>query len=116
MNIFESASETSEKIMDAGETYIKKSHEYYTLKVFKQLSVSVSLATKILVLGGLLFIALLFLAFAMAMFIGESLGNVVLGYAITAIVFLLLTGIVYLRRHHIENKVVRRLSAKFFNS
>ena len=35
MNIFESVSETSEKITDAGETYIKKSQEYYTLKVFE---------------------------------------------------------------------------------
>jgi len=116
MNIFESVSETSEKITDAGETYIKKSQEYYTLKVFQQLSASISLVTKVLVIGGLLIIALFFLAFAMAMFIGDSLGNVALGYVITAIAFLLITGVIYLNRHHINNKVVKSLSTKFFNS
>lgn len=116
MNIFESVNETSEKITDAGETYIKKSQEYYTLKVFQQLSVSISLVTKVLIIGGLLFIALFFVAFALAMFIGESLGNVALGYVITAVAFLLISGVVYFNRHHINNKVVRSLSIKFFNS
>lgn len=116
MNIFDSAKETSEKLTDAGETYIKKSQEYYTLKLFQQLSASISLVTKVLVIGGLLFIGLFFLAFALAMFIGESLGNVALGYVITAIIFLLITGVIYLNRNHINNTVVRSLSFKFFNS
>ena len=116
MNIFKSVKETSEKLTDAGEIYFKKSQEYYTLKVFQQLSISISLVTKVLVIGGLLFIALFFLAFALAMFIGESLENVALGYVITAISFLLITGVIYLKRHHINNKVVRSLSTKFFNS
>jgi hypothetical protein len=116
MNIFESVNETSEKLADEGETYIKKSQEYYTLKVFQQLTISISLVTKVLVIGGLLFIALFFLAFALAMFIGNSLGNVTLGYVITAFIFLLITGIIYLKRHYIDNRVVRSLSFKFFNS
>ena len=116
MNIFESIKETSEKLTGAGETYFKKSQEYYTLKVFQQLSISISLVTKVLVIGGLLFIAILFLALALAMLIGESLENVALGYVITAISFLLITGVIYLKRHHINNKVVRSLSTKFFNS
>ena len=110
MNIFESVNETSENNnQQCGETYIKKSQEYYTLKVFQQLSISISLVTKVLVIGGLLFIALVFLAFALAMFIGNSLGNLALGYVITACVFLLVTGIIYLKRAVINNMVIKSL-------
>ena len=116
MNIFETVNETSEKITDAGEIYIKKSQEYYTLKVFQQLSASISLLTKVLILGGLLFVGLFFLAFAAAMLIGESLGNLALGYFIIAMAFLLVMGVIYLNRQYINNRVVRSLSSKFFNS
>lgn len=116
MNFFESVNETSKTITSNGEAYIKKSQEYYTLKVFQQLSISISLVTKVLVIGGLLFIALVFLAFALAMFIGNSIGNLALGYVITACVFLLATGIIYLKRAVINNMVIKTLSIKFFNS
>ncbi|GGK20274.1 hypothetical protein GCM10007962_13000 [Yeosuana aromativorans] len=116
MNIFESVNEASKTITNNGETYIKKSQEYYTLKVFQQLSISISLVTKVLVIGGLLFIALVFLAFALAMFIGNSLGNLALGYVITACIFLLVTGVIYLKRAFINNMVIKTLSIKFFNS
>lgn len=116
MNIFESVSETSKTIANSGETYIKKSQEYYTLKAFQQLSISISLVTKVLVIGGLLFISLVFLAIALAMFIGNSLGNLALGYIIIAGVFLLVTGIIYLKRTFINNMVVKSLSVKFFSS
>ena len=114
MNIFKDINQASEKLSDASQTYVKKSQEYYKLKIFQQLCESVSYVTKILIIGGLLFITLFFLAFAFAMFIGEIIGNTALGYVITALIMLAITAIVYFNRHYISNSVVRRLSTKFF--
>jgi hypothetical protein len=115
-NIFESVNETSNKAVDIGEKYIKDSQEYYKLKIFQQLSVSVSLVTKALVIGGLLFIGLMFLAFAAAYGIGNWVNNVALGYVIVAAIILLMAAIVYLKRGMINKKIIIILSNKFFNS
>lgn len=116
MGIIESINETSDKVLDAGEIYVKKSEEYIKLKVFQQLSVSLSLVTKALIIGGLLFIGLFFLAFALALAIGEWLGVLALGYLIVASFFLIVTAIVYVNRHLINKKVIKSLSIKFFDS
>lgn len=116
MNIFESLNETSGKITDAGETYVKKSQEYFKLKVFQQLTVSISIVAKALVIGGLLAIGLFFLAFALALAIGEWLGDLALGYLMVAGLFLIVTGITYLLRKFINKAVIKHVSSKFFDS
>lgn len=116
MNIFESINHTSGKMADAGETYVKKSQEYFKLKVFQQITVSISLVSKALIIGGLLFIGLFFAAFASALAIGQWLGNLALGYLIVALVFLIATVIVYSKRKFINRKIIKSLSSKFFDS
>lgn len=115
MNIFESVNETTGKMSDAGETYVKKTQEYYKLKVFQQLTVSISLVAKGLIIGGLLFIGLFFLALAAAVAIGEWLNNIALGYVIVAGLFLIITAIIYYKRHFINNKIIKALATKFFD-
>ncbi|TPV31467.1 hypothetical protein FJ651_14845 [Paucihalobacter ruber] len=115
MNIFESVSKSTGKMSDSGETYIKKTQEYYTLKVFQQLTISASLIAKALIIGGLLLIVLFFLAFAAAMALGNILNNIALGYVSVAGIFLLFTAIIYFNRHLISNKIIKTLSHKFFD-
>ncbi|TYB77079.1 hypothetical protein [Bizionia myxarmorum] len=116
MNVFETISDTTGKMADSGETYIKKTQEYLKLKVFQQLTVSVSLVVKALAVGGLFGIGLLFLAFAAALAIGKWLENEALGYLIVGGVFLILTLIIYLSRSAINNMIIKRFSSKFFES
>lgn len=116
MNIFESINETSSKITDAGETYVKKSQEYYKLKVFQQISVSISLVAKAFIIGGLLSIGLFFMSFALALALGDWLGNLALGYLIISGIFLLVTLLVYYKRQLINKKIIKSLSSKFFDS
>lgn len=115
MNIFESINETSNNIADAGETYVEKSQAYYKLKIFQQVTISVSLVAKTLVIGGLLAIGLFFMAFALALAIGEWLGSLSLGYLIVGGLFLLFTLFVYLGRNIINKWVIKSLSPKFFD-
>lgn len=116
MGIIDSISETTEKITDSGETYLKKSHEYYKLKIFQQLTISISVVAKFLVIGGLLFSALFFMAFAAALALGDWLDNSALGYLIIGAFFLLLFVGVYLKREVINQQVIQSLSKKFFDS
>lgn len=116
MNLFESLNETSGKMTDAGETYVKKSQEYFKLKVFQQISVSITFVTKALILGSLMLIGLFFAAFALALAIGEWLDNLALGYLILAIVFFLACIVAYYQRHIIDRKLIKSLSSKFFSS
>ena len=115
MEFFENITEASEKLGDSGKTYIEKSQAYYKLKVFQQVTDSISLITKIVIIGGLLFSALMFLAFALALYLGDLLENPSLGYVITAGLVVILTGIFYGNRHRINDLVVRRLSTNFFD-
>ncbi|MCX7547210.1 phage holin family protein [Xanthomarina sp. F1114] len=116
MNFFESINDTSGKMGDAGETYLKKSQEYFKLKVFQQITASISLVTKVLIIGGLLFIGLIFSAFALALAIGQWLGDLALGYLIVALIFLITTVIVYYKRQFINKIIIKSLSSKFFDS
>ncbi|MCK7591804.1 phage holin family protein [Subsaxibacter sp. CAU 1640] len=115
-NIFESINNTSDKAVDIGEKYIDDTREYYKLKIFQQLTVSISLVAKALLIGGILFIGLIFLAVAAAIAIGNWMDNMALGYVVVAAILLITGGIVYLKRAFINRKIIKVLSLKFFNS
>ncbi|GAA4281043.1 hypothetical protein [Gaetbulibacter aestuarii] len=115
MEFFENLNEASDKLGDAGKTYVEKSQEYYKLKVFQQVSDSISMITKIVIIGGLLFTALIFLAFALAIYLGDLLGSQSLGYVITAGLIIVIAIIFYISRRKIDNIVIRRMSTNFFD-
>lgn len=115
-NIFESINNTSEKAVDIGEKYLKDTKEYYRLKIFQQITVSISMLAKVLAIGGLLFIGLIFLAVAAALSIGDLVNNTALGYVIVAFGFFIVGGVVYINRSVINHKIISKLSSKFFNS
>ena len=114
MGIIESINKTKDKISDSGETYIRKTQEYYKLKIFQQLTFSISIVAKVLIFGGIFFSALIFLSFAAALALGEWLGDLALGYLILGSIFLLLGFLVYLKRDIINKKIIQSLSQKFF--
>ncbi len=114
-NLFESINNTSDKAVDIGEKYLKDTQEYYRLKIFQQLTESVSMMAKVLAIGGLLFIGLLFLALAAAIALGDLVDNRALGYVIVAGGFFLIGIVLYLQRSIINQKIILKLSPKFFN-
>lgn len=115
MSVFEHINQTSSQAIDKGEEYLKKSHEYYRLKIFQQLTSSVSLLVKAVVVGGFILVGLLFMAISAALAIGNALNSVALGYLIVGAIFVLFSAIVYTFRKHINNKVITSLSKTFFD-
>ncbi len=114
-NIFESISNTSDKAGDIGEKYLKDTRDYYRLKIFQQLTLSVGMVAKALVIGGLLFIGLIFLSVALALAIGNYFDNVAIGYLIVAAIFLILALLLYYKRAVIGRQIIVKMSPKFFN-
>ncbi len=115
MNIFNSIDKKSSKAIDLGNEYVKTSVEYFKLKVFQQVSKSFSLAIKLAILGGLLFIAIIFLSVAMVLWIGEEIGNYSIACLIVSLMIALIFAIVILFRKQIDKKVIRVLSKDFFD-
>lgn len=115
MSLFESLSDTNAKASEIGKKYVEKSYEYYRLKIFQQLTISISMVFKAIVIGGLLLLGVCFLGAALALIIGTSTGNYALGFAIVGAVFTVLSVIAILLRKHINNMTVKKLSEKFFD-
>ena len=115
MSVFESINNTTDKAQDLGENYLKYSHKYIKLKIFQQISFSITLFAKVFSIGCLLVLAFLFLAISGSIAIGDALGNVALGYLIIGGVLLLLAFLTFLIRSKIERLILRTLSEKFFN-
>ncbi|WP_419213124.1 phage holin family protein [Maribacter sp. X9] len=115
MGIFESLNDTSNKAIDVGEIYYKKTQEYYRLKVFQQLTMTTGVLLKIAVIGGLGFLALIFLTVAGIIFLGHVLESMVAACLIAGASFIIFLIIAYIFRKRIDNILIKKLSDKFFD-
>jgi uncharacterized membrane protein YdbT with pleckstrin-like domain len=115
MGLANSIGNTNDSATEVGERYLKSSYKYYKLKVFKQLTVSVSMLLKALVIGSLLFLGLILSAIALAIVIGNKLGSVAMGFLSVGIIILVLAVVAYLTRNKINNVIVKKLSKTFFD-
>lgn len=115
MSLSESINKTNTKASKVGEEYLKASYDYYKLKIFQQLSISISMVFKTVIIGGLLLMGLCFLGIALAFSIGKALDSYMLGFVIVGVVFIFLSVIAMLTRKHINNFIIKKLSEKFFN-
>lgn len=114
MSILDSVNETAGKATKTGEAYAKATQEYYRLKVFQQLSLQLSSILKIALMGGLLFLAMVFFTVAGAITLGEYLENMALGLVLIGGFLVLVALVVLLLRKQLETGVIKKLSAVFF--
>ncbi|MDB4293252.1 hypothetical protein N9954_07555 [Maribacter sp.] len=115
MGVIDSLKQTSSKAMDTGETYLRKTQEYYTLKAFQQLAISASLLSKLLLVGGLVFLGFIFLVVGGVIALGDYLNSLLLACLIIGFVLILIAVIVFFLRKHMDTAVIRKLSKEFFN-
>ncbi|MGB2759330.1 phage holin family protein [Maribacter stanieri] len=115
MGVIDSLNETSNKAIDVGEVYYKKTQEYYRLKVFQQLTMTTGMLLKMAVIGGLAFLALIFITVAGVVFLANILNSMVGACLIAGALFIVLLVLAYIFRRKIDNMLVRKLSDKFFN-
>ena len=114
MSVIDSLNEASNKALDQSEEYLQKSHDFYKLKIFQQLSISVSMIFKAVAIGGLFLIGLVFLSMSLAFYIGALLNSYTLGFVIVGLLFSICALLMFLFRSYIDTKVIQKLSKTFF--
>ncbi|MBO6880482.1 hypothetical protein [Winogradskyella sp.] len=115
MSVFNDINNTTDKASEIGERYLKTSHQYFKLKVFQQLTLTMSLLAKILLIGGIAFIGIIFLAVALAIELGNVFESLVLGYLSVGTIFLVVALIIYSLRAKINRFIIKTFSLKFFD-
>ena len=115
MSVFEDVNHTASKVSHIGECYIRASHQYFRLKIFQQLTLSLSLVAKVLAVGSFLFAALVFLSIAAALEIGNSLNSYSLGFLLVGLIYVILCIMVYMLRSKFNSYILKKVGPKFFN-
>jgi len=115
MAILESINNATNKAVKLGEDYVKSSQEYYTLKIFQQLSYSFSTLYKIIIIGCFLLLGIIFVTISGALYLGEYLNSMPLGCLIVGGILFVVAGIVYLLRKYIDKSVINKVGEKLFN-
>ncbi|TMM32327.1 phage holin family protein [Polaribacter aestuariivivens] len=113
MSIFESLNNSSDSGVDKGKKYVNATYEYYKLKAFHTLTVSFSTISKLLVIGGLILIGLMFSSVALAIVLGDFFESVALGYLAVGGIFFVLGIFIFLGRKQLDKSIIRIMSNKF---
>lgn len=115
MNVFESLGDKAESASKIGERYVKSTHQYYKLKIFQQLAVSVSIVAKLLVVGACLILGIIFAAVAGANYLGQLFNSISLGYIAIAGLFFIMAILLYITRKTINKYILQKMSVDFFS-
>ncbi|MER3376561.1 MAG: hypothetical protein RIM83_18120 [Allomuricauda sp.] len=101
---------TAESI-DNSQEYLKHSWEYYKLKLFMH-TAELSIGSVKLVFFSILgMMALGLFSIALAIYLGDVLENLALGYVLTGALYILLMFVAYaLFRKKIEKRIIKKLS------
>lgn len=115
MSVFKSLENSSVQARNIGEKYLKASHKYLKLKIFQQLTLSLSLVIKFFTIGSFVFLAFMFLAITAAIAIGKALESLTMGCLIVSGILILLALLIFFLRKAIERIVIKAISIKFFD-
>ena len=115
MSVFNDINHTTEKASQIGERYIRASHQYFRLKIFQQISLSLSLVAKILAVGSLLFAGFVFLSIAGALELGNIYNSHSLGFLLVGLIYVVISLIIYLMRSKLNSYIIKKVGHKFFN-
>ncbi|MBD0830855.1 hypothetical protein [Aestuariibaculum sediminum] len=116
MRILDVLNEKSQEALQYGDDYLKSTEKFIKLKVFEQLSLTISLLVKFLIIAGLGFLGLSFFAVSGALALGNVLNSLPLACLIIGASLMFLMILIYVFRKSIDNNVIGKLSNNFFNS
>lgn len=113
---FDDLKEHSENIQQQTKDYIEKNLSYYKLLAFKMAMKSTTMIFKFTLILLCICMVLLFFSIALAFAIGNYLESYAFGFLIVGLIYLLLTGLLFLVRDKIvEGPILEKFSEIFFN-
>lgn len=109
-------SENAENLHKSAQEYIEHNYEYYRLSAFKKITKGTTSMIMFIIIGAVLFGAMLLLTFAIALFIGAWLDNLGLGFLILGAFYIIIALIIYYGfRKTIERKVLVKASKDYLD-
>ncbi|HMB62815.1 MAG TPA: hypothetical protein VKN36_07065 [Eudoraea sp.] len=96
-------------------SYLESSQEYYRLKAFKFLMQGLTSFSKILLIGAVGLLTLLFLSLATAFGLGQLLNNTFFGFLIVGVFYVALSIILYVLRSKLDGPLLRKFSEFYFD-
>lgn len=114
MSILDSINKATDGAVDSGEKYVKATQDYFKLKIFQQLTRSISYGTKLLVIGSFFFLGFVFLTVAGTIYLGQILNNMALSCLCMALLLFLITLIAYWQRKKFDTFLLKKMSKEYF--
>ncbi|MBO0342063.1 MAG: phage holin family protein [Bacteroidota bacterium] len=112
---FEEIKEQIDHVQDGVRSYVKNSLDFYRLQSFRSMMKGITMATKVLLIGGVGFIALLFLSLSAAFWFATMLGNTAEGFLIVGGFYVLVGIIFFLMKKKIEKPLLKKFSKFYFD-
>ena len=97
------------------QNYVESSKDYLRLQMFKTLMRLLTSLAKSVLLGVLIFLALLFLSVAAALTLGSWLGDDLQAFLWVGFFYILAAGAAWLLRHRIERHILRSFSDLYYD-
>src|SRR6056297_700944 len=104
---FEDIKEQIDHVEEGVRSYVKNSLDFYRLQSFRSMMKGITMATKALLIGGVAFIALLFLSLSAAFWFGTMLDNTAEGFLIVGGIYVLVGIIFFIIRRKIEKPLLK---------
>lgn len=113
---FDDLKEHSENIQEHAKDYVEKNLSYYKLLAFKMVMKSTTMIFKFTLILLCFCMVLLFFSVALAFAIGNYLGSFTYGFFSVGLIYLLITGLLFLvRDKFVEGPILEKFSEIFFN-
>jgi hypothetical protein len=115
MRIFDNFSDSADKGTAAGKQFLSKTYEHTTLKAFQLSALTVSMIAKLVVIGSLASLGIVFLAISSAIAVGAYFQNAALGYLLIGLLILFTSLLIYFFRKIFDKKVITKMCKMFFS-
>ncbi|UII76676.1 hypothetical protein LV716_02500 [Flagellimonas sp. HMM57] len=107
--------ESSQHITQTSELFLNASKKYYELKVFQQIAVATTSFSKVVLIGSLLALGLIFLSFSAAFALGEYWNSTNLGFLAIGGIYILIAMGSFVLRNRLDGVIIKKLSKTFFD-
>ncbi|MDF0714811.1 phage holin family protein [Muricauda sp. 334s03] len=112
---FEEIKEQIDHVEDGVKSYVKISLDFYRLQSFRSMMKGITMATKVLLIAGVVSMALLFLSLSVAFWFGTMLDSTAQGFLIVGGFYVLVGIVLYLMRRKIEKPLLKKFSNFYFD-
>jgi ABC-type multidrug transport system fused ATPase/permease subunit len=96
-------------------SYIEHNKEYYKLLVFKILMQVITSFTKMLFISAIILFVLFLLSLTASIAIGQAMDNMLYGFLIVSVFFVILGVILYLLRNKLDKPLIKMFSKYYFD-